>query len=386
MLSVVYDVGGLGGVHLLRALGVTALVLLTVTTARLLTTPLRVAVITLVVTFASSAAWAERPQLAGLVLHAACLLIWIQAWRRHRSPWPAIPLLWLWACIHGTWILGLVVCLIGAGTIACTSGLLSRGARRGYLTALGSAVAVLVTPAGPALILQPFVVSEAAHQVNEWQAPTLDNPTLVASILLFVVTGVVLAYRRRNVLPTAIFGLVGLSLSLYAVRTVAFGAILMGVAAPLALARPRERPAEVTPRRESGLWLTAGLIIAIGATAVSSTRPTLNDPAMVKAVEALPAGTIIVADPQVSGWVRFHTPTLRPLRDLRAEVYSTRAVEAFHALAMAHSGWEPYLTRTGARAALLPTESPLAKALEGHGWEVSVSKNGYVLLMSGSLS
>jgi hypothetical protein len=265
-----------------------------------------------------------------------------------------------------------------------TSGARSRAARRSLFVALGSTIAVLLTPAGPGIITQPFVVSEAAQQVSEWQAPTPDNPTFVASILLVAVAAATLGHRRRGSLATAVFGVAGLALSLYTVRTVAFGAVLTGAAAAIALGTGRETAIRLSRRFEVGVWLAAGVLTMAGTAAVSSPRSQLNDPHLVKAVETLPAGTHIAVDPGVSGWVLFHAPTVKPLRDLRAEVYSTEAAEAFHAFTIARPGWETYLVQTAVHAALVPRDSPLAKALATQGWVMAGSQDDYALFVPGS--
>jgi hypothetical protein len=379
-LSVIHDVAGLWGIHLLRALGIAALVLLTVATCRLLTTSVRAAIITLVVTFATSAGWAERPQMAGLVLHAACVYVWIRAWKSERSPWPAVPLLWLWACLHGTWILGVGVCLLGAAVITLTSGLRSRATRRGITVALGAAIAVLLTPAGPRLITQPFVVAEATQQVNEWQAPTADNPTFLAALLLVALAAALVIVRRKGAFPVALFGLAALALSLYAVRTVAFGAVLAGCAAAVAFGSRRGTAGDVSARLEVRVWLLASALIATGATMASSPLSKLNDPDLVSAVEALPNDTHIAVDPGLSGWTLFHAPKVKPLRDLRAEVYSNAATRGFADFWDVKPGWHAYCLRLGVDALLAPQEAPLVGALSSLGWKSQGNGDGFVLM------
>ena len=45
-----------------------------------------------------------RPQVFGFILLAVSLAAWLRTERDGRIRWWLLPLTWLWACVHGTWL------------------------------------------------------------------------------------------------------------------------------------------------------------------------------------------------------------------------------------------------------------------------------------------
>ena len=90
----------------MRALAVVALLTFLQLTAAVYTTPVRAAGVALPAIVATAAQWGERPQLAGLVLLAVTTWLWSRARRDATVPWLVIPLTWVWAMLHGSWVLG----------------------------------------------------------------------------------------------------------------------------------------------------------------------------------------------------------------------------------------------------------------------------------------
>ena len=113
--------------------------------------------------FATVASWvgaggslSPRPQVVGFILLAVSFAAWLRTERDGRLRWWLVPLTWLWACVHGTWLyaVGLTV-VFGIGM------LLDRKVARRFALRAGGLVAALVavamlTPVGPQLLLAPW--------------------------------------------------------------------------------------------------------------------------------------------------------------------------------------------------------------------------------------
>ena len=277
--SATYELSGLYGIHLLRLLAVVAVATVTYASIRTIADPPRAAAITLPTLFATSAAWAERPQLIGLAMHALVVLLWLRAWRSGRTPWLVVPTTWIWACLHGTWVLGIATGAVFAIALALDSA--DRRNWRRDLAVLGLSIAAVgATPLGPVLLIQPLTVSEAARaSVSEWQTPGFENPTFLVVLVMAALAAMALA--RRRTLSWLAIGLVGLGtvLAIYSVRTVAFGAVLAGTGLAISALKGRQALL-VRRRREVSVWLTACLAVVVGGTLWAMPTPELTDPGL----------------------------------------------------------------------------------------------------------
>ena len=113
--SAEFKYGGLVGIRILRVLALAILVAAVYLTARQFASQRAAGVVTLLVTFGTSAAWGERPQVAGLVLYAVVVLLRVRAERSQAVPWLTVPVHWVWACLHGSWIVGLSTGVVMTG-------------------------------------------------------------------------------------------------------------------------------------------------------------------------------------------------------------------------------------------------------------------------------
>ena len=142
-MSLVHDVSGMAGIHVLRALAVVALLAFLQLTAAAYTTPVRAAGVALPAIVATAAQWGERPQLAGLVLLAATTWLWSRARRDATVPWLVIPLTWVWAMLHGSWVIG-----VATGALFVVAMLLERPRRERAWARLVGVVAASLAVAG----------------------------------------------------------------------------------------------------------------------------------------------------------------------------------------------------------------------------------------------
>src|SRR5699024_8820210 len=119
-------------------------------------------------------------------------------------------------------------------------------------------------------------------------------------------------------------------------------------------------------RREVTLLGAAALVATTLAAPLAAVRadaahgvPT----ALASPLNTLAPGTHVISDGDMSGWVLFVAPRVRPVFDIRVEVYTPSHIKGFIGALRAEPGWAAYLTQTQTRAALLKTDAPLVSAL-----------------------
>ena len=243
-----------------------------------------------------------------------------------------------------------------------------------------------LTPLGPRLLLSPLAVGKNASEfVGEWQSTSVHNPFAVVTLAML---GLVLLswFRMGRQPPWWQIGLLltGVVATLAMTRTIAVGAM---IAAPL-LANEiqlyRGRLVSESTRRSRSAWVALILIALVAAAPLSAARA--QDAAAVPdhlrpQLSLIPPGTIVLAEGDISGWLFWADPQVRPVLDPRIEIYSAAHVRAFVSAMAAGPGWRQFVDRTGARYALVLTGSPIATALiERAGWSQIGEDAGFVLL------
>jgi hypothetical protein len=330
----------------------------------------------------------ERPQLVSFVL----LAVWVGAsWRTAedlRPRWWLIPLTWVWACSHGMWITG-----IGVGVIVILGLLLDRRidlrvAGRMMLVPIASLAVVALTPVGPRLLLTPFEVAENATSfIQEWQPTNLRGNGFAIVAIILLAGAVVSWIRSGSAPPWWQIGLaaVGFVSILMMNRTIPVGAIISAPLAAASLQRLRQTKPHAISRgsvRSWGALIVVAALLAAPVSLVVARRPALTPEGLRPALSAIPAGSVILDDFSVSGWLLWAEPDLTPVIDLRSEVYSKEYFEAYRTAEDVSSGWRTYVTRVNPTYALLRKEAPLRLALQEElRWTtVREDPSGYVLL------
>jgi hypothetical protein len=381
-----YQVFGLPGIAWLRCAGILGLLSALVWSARRSADTVTAVLVAFVALVGAYNGLTERPQLVGFVFLAIAFGAWWRTGLDLRPRWWLVPMTWLWACSHGLWIVGIAV-----GGVCIAGLLLDRRLNRAATTKLLaipilSLVVAGLTPLGPRLLLSPFAVGKNTSKfVGEWQATSVHNPFAVVTLAMFGL--VILSWVRLGRRPPwwqIGFLLTGVASTLATTRTIAVGAV---IAAPL-LAQEiqllRGRPVPTTTRRSRSAWAALILIALVAAAPLSAARA--QNPAAVPLrltpqLSAIPSGTVVLAEGDVSGWLFWSEPGVRPVLDPRIEIYSPAHIRAFVSTMAAGPGWRQFVTRTAARSALVLTGSPIATALvERAGWSQLGKDAGYVLL------
>lgn len=385
-MSGLYDAGGMAAIQLLRVILVVALVGLVALACRTVAGPTATAATTTVTAFGTSAAWGERAALLGTLLLAVTVLLWWRAVVRGRAPWAVVPLTWLWACLHGTWLIGVAV----GALFVVGAALDRRWTGRTLLSAAAVPAAALLaaclTPLGLTAVTEPFRVGEAARlYVHEWQRPTLTNPLLVVVLLSVAVSLASLAVRSPDRWLRALTTLAAAVLAVWMVRTISAGAVVLAPALAIglsALGDHRHRTAPEQRTREWQAWLLAGLI-ATGVGAWHAARTDWGPPVSSQvstALSRLSPGAVLAVDGRAVGWLQLTHPGLHPLKDLRAEVYSAQTTREYKAFADARPGWAEYATEHRVGAILADRDEPLDPAIAQAGtWQLAAADDDFRL-------
>ncbi|NHA69163.1 hypothetical protein [Phycicoccus flavus] len=329
-----------------------------------------------------------RPQTFSFVLLAVTLLVWelVRRDQRTRLAWWLVPLGYLWACLHGLWVLGPIV---GAAVVLGMAWDRVLPWRRLGLLALVPVAEVAVaaaTPIGPRLLLAPFTVNGYARLVTEWRPPDVHEVYVAVTVMLVAVTAV--AWARSEKRPSGaelLLWLMALGWTLLYSRTVAVGAV---IAAPLA-ARAITSLLRVPPDRAAGradrFVVPAGALVGILAAALlapSQASGLGNVPTSLEtAIDRLPADTVVVNDDGLGGWLLLEHPQVHPVLDTRTYLFTVPYIESYIQFRGALGDWQGFVRRTGATAALLREGEPVLGELTGTlGWTEVGRGEGYVLL------
>jgi hypothetical protein len=377
---------GLPGIAWMRCTGILGLLSALVWSARRSADTVTAALVAFAALVGAYEGLTERPQLLGLVFLAVAVGAWWRTALDLKPRWWLVPMTWLWACCHGLWIVGIavaVVCIVGL--------LLDRRLTRATAAKLVaiptlSLVVAGLTPLGPRLLLSPLAIGTNVREfVGEWQSTSVHNPFAVVTLAMLGL--VILSWVRMGRRPPwwqIGFLLTGVVATLAMVRTVAVGAVL---AAPL-LAHEiqlfRDRPVVATSRRSRAAWAALILVALAAAAPLSAARaqdPVAIPQRLTPQLSAIPSGAVVLADGDVSGWLFWAHPGVRPVLDPRIEIYPPAHIRAFASAMAAGPGWNQFVDRMGARYALVHTDSPIATALvERGGWSQIGKDAGFVLL------
>jgi len=457
-----YTHGGYGALMLAFAAIITAAFALTYGTARSLgaTRPWAVA-ITLLAAVACAHTWGVRPQMVSMAFMALTLRLLLpgpkvttararpegrpaaihgpvpamtlqavigslgtpvrHALRRLRAlpgVWLLIPLMALWANMHGGFIFGLA--LIGAFAAGESAWAIwcalnndaevtyARAVRLWQVFAFGTA-ACLLTPNGLAGLIYPFSYlgdNASTRYISEWVSPDFHKFQyhFFEALLLALVVGLAGLARRPAVVPglrrvpylTQALLLVAFThLALDSVRNINLFSVIVApfIAAYLSgswrnlvevMSRPRRAPATATPLPPVRAALNFGLAAFIVAAVLIARAPDLTYARNVAAqARIFPTRAVSyikahrIPGPLLNSydwggyliWTLY--PRLRVYVDGRPDMYGDRFMDAFIRTWQAQPGWQQTLRERGVVSVLVEPTSGLAHALAGTpGWRL----------------
>ncbi len=346
------------------------------------------AVVTAAALLSMTGSLSLRPQVVSFGFAAVMAGAWLDSSRDLRPRWWLLPMTWVWACCHGFWILSPLIGLLVAGVGVLVPGHPPERRQRLRLVglALGSLAVGAATPVGPKLLLAPFQVSTITAYIQEWQRSPVTAPPFLAGLVLTIGAGLWVARRPKERVVPMVLVLLALGLVIESRRTVGLGGAIVAPVAAAGLqqlvSRPRERRVTLETLLAllggaAGLALTAALAPSVAA--APQGVPTGLSPNL----DALPARTVVCNAYDVGSWLLFAHPDLKPVIDGRTELYTAAAVRSYLTFASASPGWPAYAARMGCSAALLPSDSAIARAVAADpAWSATGEAQGWSLYTS----
>ena len=372
------------------ALAVLAAVTLRRRPARAAAWPFAVAALALAITSQ------DRSQQVTYIL--APLVGWwgLRLWREGRLPrwWVVLPLVAVWANIHGGWLLVPMMLVVAAFAWVLDHGLREpRLVLRALLLAIATGLAAMVSPSGVDNVLAIRRFSESTAAIAEWSAvTTLDWQALALGLMLLTV---VVAWALGKERPTR--GEVALVLLLLAFGYSAWRSatpaclmlapIVVGTIAR-ALGDPDPLP-EGTRQPLARLSVGIAIVGVLLSGALALTQTPVIDPdipqGLLAQVREHPEPQRVLNTYNVAGPLLYFggpPPHVQVAVDGRADRYGGQYIDDYvSTLVMARPGWEEMLEELDPTSAVLRVDEPLAGVLVAQrGW-VEVTREGRTLLL-----
>ena len=380
--AAVYDLVGLGGVAAMRSIGIVIVLGSLWWLMRGLADrdPAALALVTAILP-ATPALLAERPQVLSLAFLAVLLGAWFRTLHDDRVRWWLLALMWVWASVHGLWVVGVALSAAFAVVHALDHGRLNP--RMAALPFLMLGVAAL-TPNGPALVLSPLRVADSAiGTIQEWQAAPSDSPWL---LFMLLPAAVVATLWWRTATPrwsrVLLFGIaIGLGLSM--ARLIVVGAFILSALLAEALQTQRGANPVAPSRLERSLAVVIPVATAAlvgGLALVLAGKPGSAVPtSLAQQLGSSPTGTVVLADHELTGWIEWVAPNTRQVVDLRAELYRPDTLESYAGALRGESDWRRFIDHHRVTLIVTGRDSPLNELLPSSGWLPQASTDDYVL-------
>lgn len=366
IMALAFDAGGWSGLQLLcgAALGLT-MGLIARYLQRWLDQPAALVFATLAAASIVPSLFARPHILALIPLSAWCIAL-LRAREAQCVPsWRWLPLMTLWANLHGSFILGLALAgLLALEALHAAPAPQLPLLRRWGMFLLAAAAAAMCTPFGWHSLWHPFQLMqpELTATIAEWQPPNFTHIqplTLILMALLYAA----LSYPLR-LPPSRIFMLLGL---LYMALTHSRHQMVAGVVGALLLAAPLGQGLGSTPAprlrlRDTPAWSAALLMTALLAVVLRMAMPQQrgDDAATpLAALDHVPAALLsqpVFNSYEFGGFLIYRH--VRPFIDGRADMYGSAFVQRYLApFGPDRTAFEQAVQRYDVRWALIATDS-----------------------------
>lgn len=373
---------GLGGVSwLMGTIGLLLIVAL-YRAARLEAGSMAASMVTAVTVVVMSVSLSPRAQLISYLCAAVFVIAMMRMRVDGRVRWWLVPLMWVWVTAHGMWPVGLsIVVVAGIGIVLETR---SRPvARRLALLVVGLLVAAAVTPVGLRAYGAVMAVSSRRAYISEW-APTNFLVPTNALLALGLLVVLVLGLRRATRVPvtSSLLVLLGIAWMLYSSRGVPIAAVIL---VPH-LARTLQQGMRVRPVPAREGWIVGALAVIASAVLAMSVTSQPGAPFQAgswetTALDAMPTGTAVLNEPALGGYLVWRYPGLSISSYGYFDTYNDAQFSTYVHLRDASPGWIQDVRASGAKVALLATDSPLAHGLvQTLHWTVVRADASYELL------
>ncbi len=370
---------GLAGVAWLSGFLEIALFLALYVVCRDRAEPLVAAAVTATALFAMQNGLSMRPQVVSYLLVAVVVGAWLRTRRDGRVRWWLIPLVWLWAMLHGMWPVALViggVAVVGLALDRAPRGLLLRAAA----VPVASAVVAALTPVGPRLYTEVAAVGSRSAYFAEWGSPDWTSGYAAAVGALFAVTVLAMWRRRHNDWTEILLVALAAAFAIYSQRTVPVAAAMI---APLAAAPLQDLLGRRTPVvRGERLVVAGGAAGRAGGPRrgrARTRRPTHRSrrPGWTRRCARCRRAPRCSTTGTQGGYFMWRHPQLDLMMHGYGDTFTTDELRRNVALIMVDPGWDASLRESGARIALLRPWSRLGTQLTAQeGWQVVHQSGG----------
>ena len=310
-----------------------------------------------------------RPVFPSLAMLAVLVLVLDDI----RLRWTVPLLFWVWASIHGGFIVGIGYLVLDA---------LRLKERRHITTLLASLVAVTLTAHGWALweILLRFGGSSAnLDLIQEWRPP--DFMTLPLLPFLLGIVGLLVVGMRGRLATRDLWVIVPfLVFAFTANRAVPLAAIVL---VPFIFPPPRAVRIGTTPLARPVAWATIVIIVSLPFL-IPVEDPGLAGRFPVEAATHL-ASLPTFHDDGVGGYLIYTGHPGGVFVDDRAELYGEVYADAL-AARDAEPGWEEMFAEYDIAQVLLLKTDAVVAVLQARGWDQTFEDEEYVVLVDGSVT
>lgn len=335
---------------------------------RVLRSPLAAAVATTWVMWLLIGYFTPRPVILSLGFLALMLVVADE----ERLRWALPPLIWLWASIHGGFVVGIGYLVLDG---------LRRKDRRRIIDVAAVTVISLLTAHGLGtwqVVLQFLGNGEALDLIMEWLTPNLISIELFP-FLLGIIAILVGAIRGRVTMPDLWVIVPFLAFAFTANRAVPLAGLVLAPWFVSSLMPLGSRSTSTT--RVQGFLNAVILALVVILPWVVPIKGGLDDELFaVAAVEHLQPGPVF-HDDGVGGYLIYSKwPDRLVYIDDRAELYEQDFVD-FVKARDADEIWREVFARHEIEQALLKHEDRLSQVLLAEGWEVVFEDEKFVLLV-----
>lgn len=312
-----------------------------------------------------------RPHLLALVPLCAWCVALLTARDAGRAPsWRWLALMALWANLHGSFVLGLVLAgALALEALAATPAPRGPALRQWGLFLLGATAVAMCTPFGWRSLWHPFQLMQPAltATVAEWQPPNFNHlQPLTLALLTLLYTALT---RPLRIPPARVFMLLALLYmalkhSRHQMIAGLVGALLLAAPLGLALGRPGARHADGA-RAGASAWRAWGAVLLAVALLAAGLR--LAVPLQRGDDQATPMTALAQVPPALLSQPVFNSyefggyliyRQLRPYIDGRADMYGSDFVLAYLAAFQPdRAAFEQATDRYGVRWALIAADS-----------------------------
>ena len=320
-----------------------------------------------------------RPHVLAMPLMVGWIASLIRSNDEKRPPdWRLLPLMTLWANLHGSFTFGLAMLapLAMEAAYNCKRGERVRVLRQWAVFALLALAAASLNPYGPTMVVGMFrtvALGDALNLILEWRPQDFSHIEPYEIILLAAAAAAL--FYGVTLPPMRILMLLGLvHLSLAQVRH----ADLLGLLAPLLLARPFAQQfaalAAVRPARSLGWLSPAPVLLALVLAAAVNLQPAIAPARTITPEQAVRAADLREAGPILNeyafgGYLEF--AGIAPFIDGRGELYGAHYLTRYrNALDLRNvADFERLLDEYQIRTTLLLPHTPAVGLLDRlPGW------------------